>query len=162
MNRYAALVVAAVLTAALIGTRSRAADPEPHAALPGLDQTVAEFWGRWEGVKPSEAIRRANPNVDFQRMWDELGQHADDFQSRSGGRCLGHSELAHKSLGENMQYFAFFALYDPTPLRVQLLLYRSKDAWTVISLHIDGEPNRWLEEAQQSILPTPPQTANPQ
>ncbi|HSU68185.1 MAG TPA: hypothetical protein VLJ39_15005 [Tepidisphaeraceae bacterium] len=156
MNRYAVVVVAALFAGLLIGDRSRAADPDGRPSLPGLDQTVAEFWGRWEGVKPSEAIRRANPNADFQRTFDDLGARADDFQVRSGGRCLGHSEYAHKSLGESMQYFAFFALYDPTPVRVQLLLYRAKDTWTIISIRMDAEPSRWLDEAGESVMPTPP------
>lgn len=160
MKRFALVLVAALLSAAVIGTRSRAADDgSPHSPLPGLDPAVNEFWGRWEGVKPSEAIRRAGPTVDYQRQWDELGQHADDFQAHSGGRCLGHSEIARKSLGDNMQYMAFYAIYDPTPLRVQLLMYRAKDTWTVLSLRVDGEPGRWLEEAAQSMMPTPPQSA---
>jgi hypothetical protein len=138
----------------VVGDRSRAAEGDPRPTPPQLEQAVSEFWGRWEGVTPSDAIRRAGPTPDYPRIWDELGQRADDFQSRSGGRCLGHSEISRKSLGDNMQYFAFF---DPTPLRVQLLMYRAKDNWTIISLHVDGEPARWLEEAGESIMPSPPQ-----
>jgi hypothetical protein len=159
MKRLSTMVVAFLLGAWLVGDRTRAADGDPKPT-PGVDQTAAEFWGRWEGVKPSEAIRRAATTPDHQRDWDETGQRADDFQSRSGGRCLGHSEIARKSLGDNMHYVAFLALYDPMPVRVQLLFYRAKDTWTIIDLRLDAEPHRWLEEAQQSQMPAPPPTTN--
>jgi hypothetical protein len=60
-----------------------------------------------------------------------------------------------------MEYVAYFALYDPTPIRIHLLFYRSKDSWRIISIRLDSEPGRWLEEAAESQLPTPPQSANP-
>jgi hypothetical protein len=163
MKRWivATIVTALALTLGNGSSRTRAADPEGRAALPGLEQAINEFWTRWEGAKPSEAIRRAGPTADYSRIWDELGQHSDDFQGRSGGKCLGHSEIARKSLGDNMQYVTFFALYDPTPLRVQLLFYRASNTWTIVSLRIDADPARWLEEAAQAVSPTPPQVTNP-
>jgi hypothetical protein len=160
MKRISAIFAVVVLCVLAVGDRTRAADGETKAST-AMDRAAVEFWARWEGMKPSEAIRRAAPTPDHQREWEEMGQRADDFQGRSGGRCLGHSEIVRKSLGDNMQYVAFFALYDPTPIRVQLLFYRAKDAWTIIGIRLDMEPNRWLEEAQQSQMPAPPQAAVP-
>jgi hypothetical protein len=157
MRIYVSIGLAILVGAVFMGDRSRAADDDQRPTPPQLQAALNEFWGRWEGVKPSEAIRRAGPTAEYPRIWDDLGLRADDFQSRSGGRCLGHSEISRKPLGENMLYLTFFALYDPTPLRVQLLMYRAKDNWTVIGLHVDGEPARWLEEAAQATMPTPPQ-----
>jgi hypothetical protein len=150
------LLPAAFVCAIVLLPHLGRADPDQRQFPQALEQTIGEFWNRWEGIKPSEALRRSAPTPDDQRAWEDLGRHADDYQSRTGGRCLGHSELARKSLGDNMQYIVFFALYEPTPLRVHLLLYKAKDNWTIIALKIDGEPYRWLEEAAQSQLPTPP------
>jgi len=161
MKRNAAIVVALIVALVAANHLSRAADPDAKPIPPALDQAAGEFWSRWEGVKPSDAIRRAAPTPDDERAWEEIGQRADDFQAHSGGRCLGHGELARKSLGDNMEYVSYFALYDPTPMRVHLLFYRAKDVWRVISIHVDFEPIRWLEEAAESQLPTPPQTGNP-
>ena len=147
-----AVAIACVVVVGVMGDRSRAAGshtPGPYEPL------VDEFWGRWEGVKPSEAIIRAAPTAELQRAWDDVARRADDFQSRAGGRCLGHSEIVQKSLGDNMQYMAFFAHYDPTPLRVQMLCYRSKDTWRLIHLRIDDEPGRWMEEAAGQIETAP-------
>jgi hypothetical protein len=157
MKRITTVLLVIAMAVLLTGKRSAAVDGEGRAALPGLDQAAAEFWSHWEGAKPSDAIRRAAVTPDDQRLWDDLGRRADDFQSRStGGRANGHSEIVRKSMGENMQYIVFLALYDPTPLRVHLLFYRAKDTWTVIALRIDGDPSRWLDEAAQSVSPAPP------
>ncbi|HEY2589111.1 MAG TPA: hypothetical protein VGI81_25435 [Tepidisphaeraceae bacterium] len=160
MKRVAAVLLVVAVAVLLTGRRSAAVDGDGRdgrIALPGLDQAAGEFWGRWEGSKPSDAIRRAAITQDDQRSWEDLGRLADDFQSRSGGgRCLGHSEIARKSMGDNLQYLSFLALYDPTPLRIHLLYYRSKDTWNLIGLRIDGDPQRWLAEAAQAVSPTPP------
>ena len=101
MKRITVILAAFLMSAWIVADRTRAADGDSKPVA-GMEQSAAEFWGRWEGVKPSEAIRRAATVPDYQRVWDEIGQRADEFQSRSGGRCLGHSEIARKSLGENM------------------------------------------------------------
>jgi hypothetical protein len=160
MKRLAAVLLVVAVAVLLTGRRSAAVDGDGRDgrnALPGLEQAAGEFWGRWEGSKPSDAIRRAAITQDDQRSWDDLGRLADDFQGRSaGGRCLGHSEIARKSMGDNLQYLSYLALYDPTPIRVHLLYYRSKDTWNLIGLRIDGDPQRWLAEAAQFVSPTPP------
>ena len=157
VKRVAAILVVVAVAVLLTGNRSAAVDGDGRVALPGLEQASNEFWARWEGAKPSDAIRRAAITQDDQRAWDDLGRMADDFQSRStGGRCIGHSEFARRSMGDNMQYLSFLALYEPTPLRVHLLYYRAKDTWNLIGLRIDGDPQRWLAEAAQFVSPTPP------
>lgn len=157
MKRYGLIVIALLAGAFFVGDHSKAADGERQAQ--GAEQAVNDFWGRWENAKPSEAIRRSGPTADYPRIWDELAEKSDDFQNRAGGRCLGHSEIVHKQMGENVAYFAFYALYEPTPLRVQMLLYRAKENWSVIDLKIDSEPMRWLDEMEQSVMPTPPGAA---
>jgi hypothetical protein len=164
MKRIATIAMVIAMAVLLTGKRTAAVDgdgrADGRAALPGLEQAATEFWSHWEGAKPSDAIRRAAVTPDDQRLWDELGRRADDFQSRStGGRSAGHSEIIRKSMGDNMQYVVFLALYDPTPLRVHLLFYRPKDTWTIIALRIDGDPSRWLDEAAQSVSPAPPAQA---
>lgn len=160
IKRVAAVLVVVAVAVLLTGNRSAAVDNEGRASLPGLDQAAGEFWGRWEGSKPSDAIRRAAITQDDQRAWEDLGRSADDFQGRSAaGRCLGHSEFARRSMGDNLQYLSYLALYEPTPLRVHLLYYRAKDTWNLIGLRIDAEPQRWLAEAAQSVSPTPPAQA---
>ena len=150
---FVAIGVALVSVLAVMGDKSRAAG---NRTAGGFDPMLDEFWGRWEGVKPSEAIIRAAPTPELQRAWDDIARRADDYQSRAGGRCLGHSEITQKSLGENVEYVSYFAHYDPTPLRVQILCYRSKDTWRLINLRIDDEPSRWMEEVsgQVEVAPT--------
>ena len=156
MKRFVPVLLVTLMAVLLTDRQSAAVDGDARA-LPGLQQTIDQFWANWEGGKPSDALRRAPVMQDDQRMWDELGRRADDFQSRSnGGRPNGHSEVARKSLGDNMQYVVYLSLYDPTPLRVHLLLYRAKDTWSIIALRIDGDPSRWLDEAAQSVSPEPP------
>jgi hypothetical protein len=160
IKRFAPVVLVTVMAMFLTVRKSAAVDGDGRAALPGLQQTIDQFWANWEGGKPSDALKRAPVMQDDQRMWDELGRRADDFQSHSnGGRPSGHSEVVRKSLGDNMQYVVYPSLYDPTPLRVHLLLYRAKDTWSIIALRIDGDPSRWLDEAAQSVSPEPPSAA---
>lgn len=161
MKWNAAMVVALICGLAASTRQSLGADSDAKPFPPGIEQAAGEFWSRWEGVKPSDAIRRAATTPDDERSWEEIGQRSDDFQARCGGRCLGHVELSHKSLGDNMEYVSYFALYDPTPMRVHLLFYRARDVWRVISIRVDSEPSRWLEEAAESQFPTPPQVGNP-
>jgi len=157
MKRLAVVLLVVAMAVLLTGRRSAAVDGDGRTALPGLEQAAGEFWGRWEGSKPSDAIRRAAITQDDQRSWEDLGRLADDFQGRSvGGRCVGHSEIAHRAMGDNLQYLSFLALSEPTPLRVHLLYYRSKDTWNLIGLRIDGDPQRWLAEAAQFVSPAPP------
>lgn len=157
MKRVVAIVALVTIAVLLTGRRSAAVDGEARNALPGLEQASGEFWTNWQAARPSDAIRKAATTPDDQRDWDELGRLADNFQSRSvNGRCIGHSEVARRSMGDNMQYVSYLALYEPTPLRVHLLFYRAKDTWNVIGLKIDGDPQRWLAEAAQFVSPAPP------
>src|SRR5437763_5143515 len=87
----------------------QAARPQAPA---GYEAELEEFWRRWEGDKPSEAIRHAAPIPEIQRAWEVAGHAADDFQNRAGGKCLGHSEIIRKPLGERMEYISFYALYE--------------------------------------------------
>lgn len=148
MKLYALLLVALLGgIVVLIIARSAEVRAAGASAPAGYDSAVNEFWKRWETSRPSDAIRQAAPTGDFQRAWDRMAQAADDYQGRTGGKCLGHAEIARRSLGERMGYISFLALYDPVPLRVQMLYYRAQDKWTPISLRIDAAPSRWLQEA---------------
>jgi len=146
----AALMAVVVLGVGLTAIKMRtvAAAPPPQQPL-GFEPDLDEFWRRWEGDKPSSAIRHAALTPELERAWEPIGRAADDFQNRAGGKCLGHSEITRKPLGDRMEYLAFYALYEPTPIRVQILYYASKDKWTAISLRVDSIPSRWLEEASQ-------------
>jgi len=146
-----AIVIVGVVGAGLSMQWVRSARAARPLAPPAYQAELEEFWRRWEGDKPSEAIRHAAATPDIQRAWEVAGRAADDFQNRAGGKCLGHSEIIRKPLGERMEYIAFYALYEPTPIRVQMLYYCSKDRWTAISLRVDSGPGRWLDEASQTV-----------
>ena len=145
----AVLMTAVVLGLGLTAIKLRTVSAAPQQPQLGFEPDLDEFWRRWEGDKPSEAIRRAAVTPEVQRLWEPIGRVADDFQNRAGGKCLGHSEIVRKPLGDRMEYLAFYALYEPTPIRVQMLYYASKDKWTAVSLRVDAVPARWLEEASQ-------------
>ena len=145
--KYCIMLLAAGLIAlAVIGGRARAQTRAGGALPAGLDTEINEFWQKWEGDKPSEAIRRAAPNPDGQAAWASIGQAADEFQFRAGGRCQGHSEISRKAMGDRMEYVSFLALYEPSPMRVQVLYYKAKDKWSAVGLHIDSNTTRWMEE----------------
>lgn len=147
MKLYTLLIAVLAGVAVLIITRSADVRAARAAASVGYEPAADEFWKRWETTRPSDAIRQAAPTAEYQRAWDRMAQAADDFQSRTGGKCLGHSEIVRRPLGERMAYVSFLALYDPVPLRVQMLYYRAQDKWTPISVRIDAAPSRWLQEA---------------
>src|SRR5205807_3477199 len=81
------------------------------------------------------------------KEWEPIGRAADDFQVRSGGKCIGHSLIAHKALGDRVEFVSYYAIYERSPMRVRLLFYKYQDKWTPIGLRIDSTPGRWLEEA---------------
>lgn len=147
MKLYALSFAVLAGIAVLIITRSANVRAARAVASVGYEPAADEFWKRWETSRPSDAIRQAAPTADYQRAWDRMAQAADDFQSRTGGKCLGHAEIVRRPLGERMAYVSFLALYDPVPLRVQMLYYRAQDKWAPISLRIDAAPSRWLQEA---------------
>ena len=155
MNRRAVLIGCGLLAIIFCVTGSRAVQ-SPQQAAAGADSAIEDFWKRWEGGSPSIAIRNAWP---AQRQWDAVGREADEFQNRTGGKCLGHSPVARRSLGPNVEFACFFALYDPTPMRVEMLYYRATDKWNLISLRIDGNPARWLREASVLQLGDAPDRA---
>lgn len=145
--KYCVMLLAAAVLATVLMTGKVPAQTRAGGAFPaGLDAEVGDFWQRWEGDKPSEAIRRAAPNADGQQAWAGIGQAADEFQFRAGGRCLGHSEVTRKAMGDRMEYVSYLALYEPSPMRVQLLYYRAKDKWSAVGLRIDSNTTRWMEE----------------
>lgn len=156
MRRYAVLTAMAVIAvaAAMVCWRCPSVATAQAAPPASSDAAVTDFWKRWETVRPSEAIRQAAASPDYQRLWERLGQAADDFQGRSG-RCLGHSQIARRTLGDRMEYVSFFALYDPTPMRVQMLFYRASDKWSAVSVRIDASPYRWLQEANPTTVAIP-------
>lgn len=148
MKYWIVLLAAGVIAAVLMSGRAPAQARTQIPPLPaGLEGELNAFWQKWEGDKPSEAIRRAAPTPDGQQAWQGLGQAADEFQFRAGGRCLGHSEITRKAMGDRLEYVSYLALYDPVPMRVQLLFYRSKDKWTAIGLRVDSSTTRWMQEA---------------
>ena len=143
MKRCVMFLAVAAIGLSLAGRPSRA---QQHRGGSGFEAPILEFWKQWEGGRPSVAVRNAWPE---QREWDAIGRNADDFQNRSGGKCLGHAEIIRKPLSENMEFVAYLALYEPTPLRVQMLYYRSTGTWRLIGLQVDANPARWLAEAAQ-------------
>jgi hypothetical protein len=143
---HSVLMLVGIVAVALALKWSAAVHAAP-AGRSGYDSELEDFWRLWESDRPSAAIRHAATTPEFQAAWQNLGQGADTFQDHAGGRSLGHSEIHRRAIGDNMAYVSFLALYDPTPLRVQMLYYRAKDKWTAISLRIDSNPARWLAEA---------------
>ncbi|HEY8747833.1 MAG TPA: hypothetical protein VIM11_07655 [Tepidisphaeraceae bacterium] len=115
-------------------------------------QLVDRFWTQWEGARPSEAVHALSPDNG---AWDQAGHAADDFQTNSGGKCLGHSEITHRNMGPNLEYICFLAHYNPLPVRVEMMLYRSTGPWTVIGFRIDGNTTKWMNEASSSLLGNP-------
>jgi hypothetical protein len=152
MKKWYAAILAVLIVSAVVLTRTHHARAEAALPPPGYAAELEEFWRRWETQKPSDAVRHAAPTADIQRLWESLGHAADDFQDRSSGRCLGHSPIMRKPLGDHMEYVSFYALYDPLPIRVQMLFYHGKDKWSAISLHMDGNPIRWLSEVSQTDI----------
>ena len=152
MLKYLAGVVVAVLVAIVLTSHWSQAVPQaardPNAAS-GYQALADRFWTQWEGARPSEAVHSLSTDLG---AWDQLGHAADDFQAATGGKCLGHSEVARKSLGSNMQYLCYLAHYKPAPLRIEMLLYKADDIWTVISFKIDNSPQRWMAEVSATQL----------
>lgn len=147
MNRTLAASLAVLIALFLVADHTRG--QSPRHGDPAASAEISQFWDRWESQRPSEAIRLATTNTDLQRAWEQIGRTADEYQARTGGKCLGHSQITRKPLGDRMQYISFFALYDPSPMRVQMLYYRPRDAWTLLSIRVDFNPARWLEEQNQ-------------
>src|SRR5581483_11649094 len=145
--KYCIVLLAVALVGSIFIVGRAPAQTRAGGALPtGLDGEVGDFWQRWEGDEPSEANRGAAPNADGQQAWAGIGQAADEFQFRAGGRCLGHSEVIRKIMGDRMAYVSYLALYEPAPMRVQLLFYKAKDKWSAVGLRIDSNTTRWMEE----------------
>ena len=140
---YAAIVLVLVASLALTVRWTRAVQDSPKAAS-SAQMLTDRFWTQWEGARPSEAVHALAPDTG---AWDQAGRAADDFQANAGGKCLGHSEISHKSMGTNLEYVCFLAHYNPVPVRVEILLYRSTGPWTVIGFRMDGNATRWMNEA---------------
>lgn len=151
MLKYLAGTLLAVVIAVTLTSRwSHAVQQAPReAAGTGYQALADRFWTQWEGARPSEAIRSLSPDLG---TWDNVGHAADDFQAATGGKCLGHSEVARKSMGSNMEYICYLAHYKPAPLRVELLCYKADDIWSVISLKVDNSPQRWMAEVSATQL----------
>ena len=144
---YAGFVVLAIVSVTLIARWSRATQDAPKGEGP---QAVTDhFWAQWEGTRPSEAVHALSPDQGY---WDQVGQAADDFQTKAGGKCLGHSEIARKQLGGHLEYICYLAHYNPSPLRIEMLCYRATDTWNVIGFRVDPNPARWLAEASETQL----------
>jgi hypothetical protein len=145
---YAAIAVVLVVSLGLTIRWTRATQDAPKG--PSSPQALTDqFWTHWEGARPSEAVHALAPDTG---AWDQVGRAADDFQTNSGGKCLGHSEIAHKSMGPNLEYICFLAHYNPLPVRVEMLLYRSNGPWTTIGFRIDNNTTRWMNEASSTLL----------
>lgn len=133
------------------GNLARSAGADRRDDLPYASELDA-FWQTWEAGRPSEAIRRAAPSAEMQSAWSQIGRAADDFHERSGSKCLGHSQLERKRLGDAMEYVSLLAHYDPTPLRVQMLFYKARDKWSLIGIRVDSSTQRWINEAAGSTV----------
>jgi hypothetical protein len=143
-----AIALVLVVSLGLTVKWTRALQDAPKVATPP-QMLTDRFWTQWEGARPSEAVHALSPETG---AWDQVGRAADDFQSNSGGKCLGHSEIAHKSMGPNLEYHCFLAHYNPLPVRVEILLYRSTGPWTVIGFRMDNNTTRWMNEASSTLL----------
>jgi len=150
--KFCAILIVGVLVGMLVSRMpvARAQNQEP-AAPSGFEPELDRFWKLWETEQPSEALRRFAPNVPGD--WERVYRAADDMHSRLGGRCLGHSEIERKALGDRLVYLSFFAVYRLKPVRVELLYYKPHDKWTGIACHVDDNPNMWLQEVAQNGEP---------
>ena len=158
MNKvYAGIVLVVLVGSGLTVRWSRAVQESPRES-PSLQGAIDRFWTQWEGSRPSEAVHALSPD---QGTWDQAGRGADDFQANAGGKCLGHSEIARKSMGTNMEYVCFLAHYNPLPVRVEMLYYHATGPWTVIGFRVDGNTTRWMNEASSTQLGNPLEAANP-
>jgi hypothetical protein len=159
MLKYlAGMLLVGCLAVMMTARWSHAVQQAPHDATGGGYQALADrFWTQWEGARPSEAVHALSPDL---AAWDNLGHAADDFQASTGGKCLGHSEVARKSMGSNMEYICFLAHYKPAPLRIEMLCYKADDIWTVIAFKIDNSPQRWMTEASAMQLGAPADNNN--
>ena len=147
MRRSILIIAVVAATFLIMGRRPSAAietDQHPGATCA---TAAAAFWQAWESSRPSEAIRRAAPSAELQAAWSGVGRAADEFHDRAGAQCLGHARIESKSLGDSMTYVSFLALYEPKPLRVQMLYYKAKDKWALIAIRVNSSPQRWLIEA---------------
>jgi hypothetical protein len=148
---YAAIGLVVVVSLGVSVKWTRALQDAPKGA--GSPQVLTDrFWTQWEGARPSEAVHALSPETG---AWDQVGRAADDFQTNSGGKCLGHSEIAHKPMGANLEYVCYLAHYNPVPVRVEMLLYRSTGPWTVIGFRMDNNTTRWMNEASSMQLGNP-------
>jgi hypothetical protein len=147
---YVGIVALVVVAAVGLTARwGRAVQEGPKAE--GYQGVADHFWAQWEGTRPSEAVHGLSPDLG---TWDQIGRTADDFQAQFGGKCLGHTEIAQKSLGPSLHYICYLAHYNPSPLRVEMLCYRATDTWTVIGFRVDANPARWLAQASETQLGT--------
>ena len=131
--------------------QAQAAAGQPAAAPnspPGLDAEIDRFWKTWEAGQPSDAIRRFAPNAGA--AWDRVYRAADEYHSRLGSRCLGHTEIERRPMGDRVMYMTFFANYRTQPIRVELMYYRARERWHGIACHVDENPSVWLQEMAQN------------
>ncbi|HXE52896.1 MAG TPA: hypothetical protein VN541_07780 [Tepidisphaeraceae bacterium] len=135
------VVAVAILVARIPSARAVEDAPQQSA----LDEAVNQFWDMWENRQPSDALRRFSSNAGG--AWDEIYRTADEYHSRLGGKCIGHSEIEHKSLGERVEYRAYFALYDGQPVRVDMMWYKAREKWYGIACRVDANAMTWLREA---------------
>jgi len=149
MKQCALLVAAALLALIAVpaDSRSRTYAQQDDGGAPALtlDAQINQFWTLWENEQPSEALRRLSPNPQ-QNPWKPLSPVVDDFQSRLGGKCLGHVQLERKKITDRVVYASLYAYYDLQPLRVELLYYKARDRWVGIACHVDDNATLWLHE----------------
>jgi hypothetical protein len=151
MKRHFLIAVIGLSGILVAGKWARSVSADRAGDLPYAAELDA-FWQTWEAGRPSEAIRRAAPSAELQNAWSQIGRAADEFHDRSGAKCLGHSQLERKKLGDAMEYISILAHYDPTPLRVQMLYYKGKDKWSLIGIRVDSSTQRWINEAAGSTV----------
>lgn len=152
MKRIATVVVLTIFVALATSSPASQAPADEPAALP-LDGKIDQFWKLWESEQPSEALRRLSSTP--QTPWANLYEVVDRYQSRLGGKCLGHVQLERKKISDKVVFVSFFAYYDVQPVKVELLYYKARDRWEGIACHVDINSTQWLREIahpQESVV----------
>src|SRR5260221_9996936 len=100
MKRIATVVLVTVFVA-LVTSSPASQTPADEGPTPlTLDAKIDQFWKLWENEQPSEALRRLSSTA--QTPWANLYQVVDGYQSRLGGRCLGHTQLDRKKITDRV------------------------------------------------------------
>jgi len=144
MKRTVTIVLTMTLLALVTTSPASQNRPDDEQPPVSLEARIDQFWKLWETEQPSEALRRLSPTA--QTPWANLYQVVDEYQSRLGGRCLGHVQIERKKITDRIVYVSFFEYYDVQPVKVELLYYKARDQWQGIACHVDTNTTQWLHD----------------